>query len=62
MDIEKMNQMTTVRVTKEVVRKAKLISSLRANGETISATLGALLDKEMNRFGVPNNNNEIGEE
>jgi len=58
MDTEKMNKMTTVRVTKNVTTKLKLLSALRGNAETISSVIGSLADKELKRFNIPGNNDD----
>lgn len=52
------NKTTQVRVTKEVVRKLKLVASARGNGETIGVLIGSLVDKEMKRLGLQGNNDE----
>lgn len=50
--------MTVVKVTKEIVRKAKLVAAHRGNNETIGTLIGSLLDKEMKRLGLKGNNDE----
>ena len=53
-----MNKMVSIRSTKEVVRKLKLVSALRGNSETLGALVGAMVDKEMSRLGLKGNNDE----
>ena len=58
MTIEEKNKVTMIRGTKEIVRKLKLVSALRGNGETIGILIGSLVDKEMQRLGLKGNNDE----
>ena len=58
MTIDKKNKITMIRGTKEIVRKLKLVASLRGNGETIGILIGSLVDKEMQRLGLKGNNDE----
>lgn len=58
MTIEEKNKVTMIRGTKEIVRKLKLVASLRGNGETIGILIGSLVDKEMQRLGLKGNNDE----
>ena len=56
MTIDEKNKITMIRGTKEIVRKLKLVASLRGNGETIGILIGSLVDKEMQRLGIKGNN------
>lgn len=58
MTIDEKNKITMIRGTKEIVRKLKLVASLRGNGETIGIIIGSLVDKEMQRLGLKGNNDE----
>ena len=58
MTIEEKNNVTMIRGTKEIVRKLKLVSALRGNGETIGILIGSLVDKEMQRLGLKGNSDE----
>ena len=58
MTIEEKNKVTMIRGTKEIVRKLKLVSALRGNGETIGILIGSLIDKEMQRLGLKGNSDE----
>ena len=58
MTIDDKNKITMIRGTKEIVRKLKLVASLRGNGETIGILIGSLVDKEMQRLGLKGNNDE----
>lgn len=58
MQTDDMNKSGQVRTTKEVVRKLKLVSAMRGNGESIGILIGSLVDKEMKRLGIPGNNDE----
>ena len=58
MTIEEKNKVTMIRGTKEIVRKLKLVASLRGNGETIGILIGSLVDKEMQKLGLKGNNDE----
>jgi hypothetical protein len=58
MTIEEKNKVTMIRGTKEIVRKLKLVSALRGNGETIGILIGSLVDKEMQRLGLKGNSDE----
>ena len=58
MTIEEKNKVTMIRGTKEIVRKLKLVASLRGNGETIGILIGSLVDKEMQRLGLKGNSDE----
>lgn len=58
MTIEEKNKITMIRGTKEIVRKLKLVASLRGNGETIGILIGSLVDKEMQKLGLKGNNDE----
>lgn len=58
MTIDEKNKITMIRGTKEIVRKLKLVASLRGNGETIGILIGSLVDKEMQRLGIKGNNDE----
>ncbi len=58
MTIDEKNKITMIRGTKEIVRKLKLVASLRGNGETIGILIGSLVDKEMQRLGLKGNNDE----
>ena len=58
MTIEEKNKVTMIRGTKEIVRKLKLVASLRGNGETIGILIGSLIDKEMQRLGLKGNSDE----
>lgn len=58
MELKDLNKEALIRATKEIVRKAKLASSLRGNGESIGMLVGALLDKELKRLGVKGNNDD----
>ena len=51
-------QMVTVKVTKEIVRKLKLVAAARGNNETQGTLIGSLLDKEIKRLGMKGNNDE----
>jgi len=52
------NNAAVVKVTKEIIRKLKLVSALRGNAETQGTLIGSLLDKEIKRFGMKGNNDE----
>lgn len=58
MTVDEKNKITMIRGTKEIVRKLKLVASLRGNGETIGILIGSLVDKEMQRLGLKGNNDE----
>ena len=58
MTIDEKNKITMIRGTKEIVRKLKLVSALRGNGETIGILIGSLVDKEMQRLGLKGNSDE----
>ncbi len=58
MTVDEKNKITMIRGTKEIVRKLKLVASLRGNGETIGILIGSLADKEMQRLGLKGNNDE----
>lgn len=45
------NKMVTIKVTKDIVRRLKLVSALRGNNETQGSLIGVMLDKELERFG-----------
>lgn len=58
MTIEERNKSVTVRVTKDVTRKLKLVAAVRANGESAGILIAALVDKEMRRLGLEGNNSD----
>ena len=45
------NKMVTIKVTKDIVRRLKLVSALRGNNETQGSLIGVMLDKELERLG-----------
>ena len=45
------NKMATIKVTKDIVRRLKLVSALRGNNETQGSLIGVMLDKELERLG-----------
>ena len=45
------NKIVTIKVTKDIVRRLKLVSALRGNNETQGSLIGNMLDKELERLG-----------
>lgn len=45
------NKMVTIKVTKDIVRRLKLVSAIRGNNETQGSLIGVMLDKELERLG-----------
>ena len=45
------NNIVMVKVTKDIVRRLKLVSALRGNNETQGSLIGNLLDKELKALG-----------
>ncbi len=45
------NKMVTIKVTKDIVRRLKLVGALRGNNETQGSLIGVMLDKELERLG-----------
>lgn len=41
------NKLVTIKVTKDIVRRLKLVGALRGNNETQGSLIGNLLDKEL---------------
>lgn len=58
MTIEERNRIVSIKTTKDVVRKLKLVASARCNSESMGSLIGALVDKEMKRLGLKGNNDE----
>ena len=44
-------KLTTIRVTKDMTKRLKLVSKLRGNKETQASLIGNLLDAEIARLG-----------
>lgn len=45
------NKIVTIKVTKDIIRRLKLVSALRGNNETQGSLIGNMLDKELERLG-----------
>lgn len=45
------NKLVTIKVTKDIVKRLKLVSALRGNNETQGSLIGNLLDKELEKLG-----------
>ena len=53
-------QMTTIKVTKDLTVRLKLLSKLRKNSETQSALIGNLVDAEIAKLGYKYKGTAIG--
>ena len=45
------NKIVTIKVTKDIVRRLKLVGALRGNNETQGSLIGNMLDRELERLG-----------
>ena len=45
------NTLTTIKVTKDLTKRLKMLSNIRGNKETQSALIGNLVDVELKRLG-----------
>ena len=45
------NKIVAIKVTKDIVRRLKLVIALRGNNETQGSLIGNLLDKELQLLG-----------
>lgn len=50
------NSISMVKVTKEIIKKLKLVAAARGNNETMGTLIGSLLDKELERLGREESN------
>lgn len=58
MTLDERNKIVSVKTTKDITRKLKLVAAARCNSESMGTVIGSLVDKEMKRLGLGGNNDE----